>query len=628
MILVKGFLFLCFIVNIALAYDKNVDTNMVPFTRLSTQNHQLKLSISEALPHDVTLYLNINKKIQFGQNLPIKVLEYSPNKLVVFTRPLLDTGMSVLLVDLKKDFKITKIEISENLKNNGYFREAIVFKKDIYFINYCPENAHPSQEGDVNVLYKIESDPQGNFFFNEKFQVNLNRDQDIRYGIDRKIHLAGMTNNSILICSGFECYTLSVPSNILTTLPLPEQYSIVELASSRDAQQYIALISKGNINESQYAIFDPINHKILKKIANITPFNLQINEKGHFKFDILIKENIEKFLNYKILNSKDSGLLELGMSNDQARIAWSTVYYLNAFIDVLSKKIGNSFNMLSDEFKNKLRTRLEIEMILINSILKDGVNGIKSTRYSTKQQPRIYAVQSGRILRLMKRYQMNFNKPLSSYQKFKNQVENLDFHEEMFFISDEQDIDFLPQGRISLKWPKNIDFPFDGFKIPFNHQDDWASGVTYGGNLVRSKEARDIIFTLLERSEIKDATLNNFEWKYWFGRVAQPWNIKDGLSKNTPEYYGDRGFADISYKTIDVMALLTVSKIYPDLLSDDMLKQIVLATQKGLLFPFVQEDLMELYNININLEENAARNYLICDSAWCISNVIWALKDI
>lgn len=102
------------------------------------------------------------------------------------------------------------------------------------------------------------------------------------------------------------------------------------------------------------------------------------------------------------------------MSNDQARIAWSAVYYLNAFIDILSQKTGSNFNILSDEFKNKLRKRLEIEMILINSILKDGVNGIKSTRYSTKQQPRIYAVQSGRILRLMKRYQMNFNQPLSS----------------------------------------------------------------------------------------------------------------------------------------------------------------------------------------------------------------------
>ncbi|XVN42181.1 MAG: hypothetical protein RCG15_05790 [Candidatus Rickettsia vulgarisii] len=627
MILVKYLLLLYCIINTALAQYNSINANIVPFINLNTENHRLKLSIAEIFPHNVTLYIDIDKKVEFGSNLPVKALEYSPDKLVIFTRPLLNTGISVFLVNLKENSKITKIDLPKNLINHGYFREAIIYENDIYFINYHPKKANPSIEGDINILYKIALDPQGNLSFNEKFQINLNCDQDIRYGIDRKIHLAKMANNSILICSGSECNKLSIPSNILQKLSLPNKYNIIELASSNDTNKHMALISKISNTKTEYAIFNPISRRILKKITNITPFNLQIKEDGSLKFDTLVKENIENFLNHKILYGKDSGLLELGMNNDQARIAWSSVYYLNAFIDILSKKTGSNFNLLSDEFKAKLDKRLEIEMTLLDSILKDGVKGIDSARYSTKGQLRIYAVQSGRILRLIKRYQINLNKHLNNYQKFKDQTENLYHHEEEFFISDYKDIDNLPKGRISLKWPKNIDFPFDGFKIPFNHQDDWVSGVTYGGDLSRSKEARDIILTLLEYSGIQNATLSHFEWKYWFGRVAKPWTKKDNLSKNTPKYYGDIGLADISYRTIDVMALLTVSKIYPELLSNKMLTKIVHASIKGLLFPFIQEDLIELYDININLEENAIRKYLVCDSTWCLANVIWALKD-
>jgi len=46
-----------------------------------------------------------------------------------------------------------------------------------------------------------------------------------------------------------------------------------------------------------------------------------------------------------------------------------------------------------------------------------------------------------------------------------------------------------------------------------------------------------------------------------------------------------------------------------------------------LLFPFVQEDLKELYNTEVNLTNNAVLKYLLCDSPWCIVNVGWALKD-
>ncbi len=109
--------------------------------------------------------------------------------------------------------------------------------------------------------------------------------------------------------------------------------------------------------------------------------------------------------------------------------------------------------------------------------------------------------------------------------------------------------------------------------------------------------------------------------------MADKWTKDDSLSINTPIHHGDTGQADISYLTIDVMALLTVAKKYPELLTGEMFDQIKKAVQYGLLFPFVQEDLKELYNTKINLTNNAVLKYLVCDSTWCIVNVGWALKD-
>ena len=598
----------------------------IPFTNLHTKNYKINVGI-DIKNLDVFLDIKDKSSIALHQNLPIKILEYSPGTLIVFTRPILMRGLSAFVVTPSKERIITEIKLPNFLKETGYFREAFLHDGDIYFVNYHPNSFNKANDvdpnGNINKLYRIRKD-NGKFIFDEKFLFQIDKDRDIRYGLDRKIHARSSRKDEIILCNGYDCIKLNSLDGTHKKIDLPPGYHTLEMAS--DSQYFYAILASES-SDDNYIIYDITHKKIAHRFNKKIPFGLKVNSDGKCSYELVNKSNIEEFLNHRILTSKDSGLLELGMNNHQARIAWSAVYYLNSFIDILNPKMTHEFDFLSEEFKKRLRTRLDIEIALLDLMLKDGVSGIKSARYSTEAQERVYAVQSGRILRLLKRYQAKFL-PLNNFELFKKQVEELEGHEEVFHTSKENDVDNLPIGRISLKWPKNTAFPFDGFNLPFNHQDDWAAGVVYGEDHKKSVEARDMLLTLLDKSGIKDATTDRFEWLYWYGRVSDPWTEKDDLSYNTKSYGGDKGLADISYRVIDVMALLTVAKIYPELLSDGLFTKIQLATQKGLLFPFVQEDLIELYEISLKIDEKAALNYSICDSAWCLANVIWSLKDI
>lgn len=593
----------------------------IPFVKLGSQSQGIELTIESDKPHNIFVHLPSGKKVAFQNNMPVKVLEYTGGSFIIFTRPLLKKGFNVF--QLNSEGELEELEISESLKSEGYFRQAVVVGRDIYFVHYIPKESFDSKEGDINELCRLKSDIRGHLSQDLEFNKNINRDKDIRYGIDRTIHIVPTNQEKqIVICSGPQCQNLDLSSENLSTLGLPHGYSILELQNKHE--RLVALLVKSTIKKTTYIIYDIQQQKIVKEIKKGVPFNLRISNDQKIKVDILTNKNKEAFICHLIANSKDSGLLELGMGNDQARIAWSSVYYLNAFIDVVV--FPKYFKFLSDKFRQLMKERLKVEMMLLDHLFDDGVVGMETTRYSTRKQPRIYAVQTGRVLRLLKRYVYNFS-PLSCFELFQNQTESLDLHEEVFHISDEKDIDSIENSRISLMWPRGVDFPFDGFKIPFNHQDDWVAGVSYGLNTRKARESQNIVLTLLEHSGIVEATIKNFEWAYWYGRVRKPWQECDDLSVNTPEYYGDLTLADISYRVIDVMALLTVAKMDRKLLTNEMLDKIVEATRKGLLFPFVQEDLKDFYGIDLALNKNAALYYLNCDAVWGLQNAFWALKD-
>ena len=597
------------------------------FTNYNTENHHIKAYL-DVQSQKVILSVNKKLNIKLNSNLPVKILELTPNKLILFTRNILQKGFKVIQLTLNEKM-IEEISLPAAFQDYGYFRGAFFNGKHVYFVNYVPKNFNDSliadERGDLNILYRL-SLLNDTAAFDNNFSINLGKDQDIRFGIDRVIHFASIDDNKLITCSGNYCNIINESNNFIEKIDLPNDFFILELKGNKTCA-YGLLATNSKDSKPTYISYNLINKDISKNFGTTPVYEMYLDNNCHETFKTLNTSNREEYLQHLIFRTKDSGLLEMGMDNDQARIAWSQVYYLNLFIDIVSPRFLNEFEFYSTEFKTKLKKRLNQEISLLNNYIKDGVKAVESTRYSTKKQPRIYAVQTGRILRLLKRYDSTIDK-LPNLNKFRREVENLIDHEEVLYRSNNTDIDNLPRDRISLKWPKGIDFPFDGFKVPFNQQDDWVAGVVYGDSYNKNSEiARNMILTFLEKSGVREANLENYTWKYWYGRVAEKWTKDDNLSINTPIHPGDTGQADISYLTIDVMSLLTVAKIYPELLTDKMFDQIKKAVQYGLLFPFVQEDLKELYNTNINLTNNAVLKYLVCDSPWCIVNVGWALKD-
>ncbi|HJK85150.1 MAG TPA: hypothetical protein QKA37_00925 [Candidatus Megaira endosymbiont of Stentor roeselii] len=624
-----------FISSIAIANPQNnfVDNidektfSEIYFTNYNTENHHIKAYL-DVQSHKIILSVNKKLNIKLNSNLPVKILELTPNRLIIFTRNIFQKGFKIIQLTLNEKM-IEEISLPEAFQDYGYFRGAFFNGKYVYFVNYVPKNFNDSliadEHGDLNILYRL-SLLNDTAAFDNNFSINLGKDQDIRFGIDRVIHFASIDDNKLITCSGNYCNIINESNNFIEKIDLPKDFFILELKGNKTCA-YGLLATNSKDSNPSYISYNLINKDISKNLGTTPVYEMYLDNNCHETFKTLNASNREEYLQHLIFRTKDSGLLEMGMDNDQARIAWSQVYYLNLFIDIVSPRFLNEFEFYSTEFKTKLKKRLNQEISLLNNYIKDGVKTVKTTRYSTKKQPRIYAVQTGRILRLLKRYDSTIA-TLPNLNKFRDEVENLIDHEEVLYQSNNTDIDNLSKGRISLKWPKGIDFPFDGFKIPFNHQDDWAAGVTYGNLYNKNNEiAKNIILTFLEKSGVREANLENYTWKYWYGRVAEKWTKDDNLSINTPIHPGDTGQADISYLTIDVMALLTVAKKYPELLTDKMFNQIKKAVQYGLLFPFVQEDLKELYNTEVNLTNNAVLKYLLCDSPWCIVNVGWALKD-
>ena len=75
---------------------------------------------------------------------------------------------------------------------------------------------------------------------------------------------------------------------------------------------------------------------------------------------------------------------------------------------------------------------------------------------------------------------------------------------------------------------------------------------------VEPVEASFSIIDKFVKDNIEGETLPaNGEWPYWWGRAYEGWTEQDAISTNIPNYTGDRSKAFISFKSIDVLSLMS-----------------------------------------------------------------------
>jgi hypothetical protein len=114
------------------------------------------------------------------------------------------------------------------------------------------------------------------------------------------------------------------------------------------------------------------------------------------------------------------------------------------------------------------------------------------------------------------------------------------------------------------------------------------------------------------------------KWDYWWGMAYDGWTDADQVSVNRPSYDGDRHKAWISFRSIDVMALLAGADRLPDGMRHRLVESALTLVGRGDLYPFVSYELMERHARTPALSPVVANAYLRVSSPWELQSAAWA----
>jgi hypothetical protein len=343
-------------------------------------------------------------------------------------------------------------------------------------------------------------------------------------------------------------------------------------------------------------------------------------------------ENLHKIadaLRFELSNLDQSGVFRFGTSNFEARVAWSQVYFLHGLMDISEY----AKEMLSIDEIKLVEKRIDLEVAFLDELLNQP-HDIQTKRYSIGRKAHRYAVQSGRILGLFARYLERHNRiRLNHVKRFAEKVYSLEGHAEFLTRLTEQDPDYAQLGNVYyLRWPKGFDLPYDGINVPYNHQNDWMTGILQSEFPVMQKRIdtnifKDMTHTLLKKEQIVNRSHHSPLWNYTWGIAQKGWTASESVSKNTPSYPGDNNIAHISYRTIDASAILEAHSHIPGvvpLLVVDALKGLI---QHGCLYPFLMRQLQST-DPDFCIDKRIADHYARAANPWELPNSVWAYLSL
>ncbi len=351
----------------------------------------------------------------------------------------------------------------------------------------------------------------------------------------------------------------------------------------------------------------------------------------------LSSADLAGLLHRDLVGNQVSGVMELGTNNLEGRIAWSQVYFLNGLLDLLliSRSDERAFERFAPLI-GEIKRRLDIEMSALDRVLASAI-GYEAKAFTAHREPRIFAVQTARLLLLANRYRREIpnGAPLPAFEDLQQRVFELKGHIDAFRVSS-GGADEPRGGRTYLMWPKGSAFYFDGLNVPYNHQNEWAYSVldTLKGARSLSDEDRlarqratDIIDHFLEGVTRRGVMPESGIWPYWWGRASRSWTEADGISVNTPAYPGDRLDAFISFKSIDVMSVLSAERFSGLATRPELIAGIRDLVANGSVYPFVSASFVSRGYLP-ELQPNIGLRYARMTAPWEMQNAVWALLSV
>jgi hypothetical protein len=385
-----------------------------------------------------------------------------------------------------------------------------------------------------------------------------------------------------------------------------------------------------------YSIASPGFKNALHLDANRgVPWKLRIDSEGSPVVDYAYTaDGLRQVFIRDVSENHFGGVLEFGSNNTEGRVPWSQIYYLNGWMDaiLLSRKNIDAFDIYGDLLKD-LRLRIELEVRLLDDLVASD-RGLLTKAFTFDRSPALFAVQTSRILLLFERYNSLFPDavPLKSLKDLRSQVLSLAQHIEVLAHEGEE-ASWMNPGTAHLRWPKGSAFYFDGMPVPFNHQNEWASSIfemkTEGVAVdVKTLEAARAVIGYFLKILSKDGGFPSVsEWYYWYGHAYDGWKASENRSMHTPEYPGDHGLAWISFRTIDLMSVMSALDYLSAVDKEQLKKTGADRVLEGDVYPFAARSLLEHGEIPV-FKLTALQPYLRSEAPWALSNSVWALPMV
>ncbi|WP_375589815.1 hypothetical protein ABWH89_02085 [Hoeflea alexandrii] len=430
---------------------------------------------------------------------------------------------------------------------------------------------------------------------------------------DNAVHIVGGTLNARIIGDVVEEGRMDGCHKIIEAVATPSGPAALCLAAEGAAEPYFVVAPSGvNVPRIQ---------------SGVVPYNLSFRRGSLSIKHADDPDSYREMLLFDIERIQQNGWLEYGISNAEARIPWSQIYYLNGFLDFiyLAERNDNMADMIGDIVPG-IRRRLDLEMAIIDQHWREG--RFQTRAFTIDRSPALFAVQTSRLLLLMDRYLNELQAPveLEGYGTLLQAVHCLEDHIDTLAYGVEP-LHWLSGETANLRWEKGGKFYFDGVAVPFNHQNEWAYSVLETRSSSSCPEAEQAAIQIIkhfQRRIAPDGELPaNGVWDYWWGTAYDGWQASDGISINKPEYPGDHIKAWISFRSIDAMSNLAASTVLPEWIKENLLRSASYLVASGKLYPFVNYELTK-HGKPAVLKPIVAMRYARINSPWDLQSAAWA----
>jgi hypothetical protein len=452
-------------------------------------------------------------------------------------------------------------------------------------------------------------------------------------GIDTLLY-GVVRGKQVDLCGGNRCYTVNLTlvakrRVVSWALEALGPYEFVELAFR--GQSAFALVRKKTIEDQdayspiptepfQVAMLSPTGAVLQPlPVKEGTPWGVEW-QGGSGAIRIARRAaDYAAVLRYDFARMPFAGVMDFGANNQEGRVAWSQVYYLQGLVSLL-----DAHPAADAALRESVRHRLMAEVEHIVRLVGDRYPGLAARRYSIDREPLLFALHLGRVAHLLGNMRdvgistPQLNRALSILQQ---QLLKLDETVERQVIPSASAIN-LP----TLAYRRGVPFWADGVNVPHNYISGYVSGLLSSKGTRAVKQARQLSKFILA-NEFSGRKLPT-SWRYWAATGDAGWQEKEGISLNTPAWGGNRGaLAHITYRSMDAVALAQLQRLAPNSVPRKLVEHFADLTARGWLLPFVNEELRK-QNRALMLDAEVGRYYSRSAAAWELQSQVAALRSI